>query len=261
MEINLKNKTACVFGGSGGIGKAIAIELSKAGANILLIGRNSLRLNRALDELFKQNGQTHDCVVIDMGRSDDLLSAFKSYPNLKSIDIIINNSGGPPSGPAHLAETDEYIAAFKQHLIAAQTVLKLTVQFMKQNNFGRIINIVSTSVKQPIPGLGVSNTIRGAVANWSKTLSLELAPFGITVNNILPGATKTGRLTEIINNKANKSNSSLEEVEKEMKEVIPIGRFAEPKEIAYTALFLSSDYAAYITGINVPVDGGRTRCL
>jgi len=261
MEINLKNKTACVFGGSSGIGKAIAIELSKAGANIIIIGRNSLRLSQALGELFKKDGQTHDCIVVDMGRPDDLLNAFKSYPNLKSIDIIINNSGGPPAGPAHLAEADEYIAAFKQHLIAAQTVLQLTVQFMKKNKFGRIINIISTSVKQPIRGLGVSNTIRGAVANWSKTLSFELAPFGITVNNILPGATKTGRLVEIINNKANDSHGSLGGVEMEMKKIIPVGRFAEPKEIAYTALFLSSNYAAYINGVNIPVDGGRTGCL
>ena len=188
-------------------------------------------------------------------------TVFKKYYNLNAVDIIINNSGGPASGLAHTADPEEYLLAFNQHLVSAQYVTSLALPIMKKKGFGRVINIISTSVKQPIRGLGVSNTIRGAVANWSKTLSLELGKYGITVNNILPGATNTERLTELIKKTATKNNTSENVVIENMKKTIPIGRFADPEEIAYTVSFLCSDFANYITGINVPVDGGRTACL
>jgi len=261
MEINLKNKTAWVFGGSSGIGRAIGIELSKAGANILLIARNNIQLQKAKEGLCVKKNQEHDVLAIDMLKSDDLLFKLKNYRNLNSVDIIINNSGGPPGGPAHTADIEEYSLAFRQHLLAAQVVSQLGISVMKQKQFGRIINIISTSVKQPIPGLGVSNTIRGAVANWSKTLASEVGRFGITVNNILPGATETDRLSGLVKNMAKKNNMSEEIVAKKMKESIPVGRFAQPEEIAYMATFLCSNYASYINGINIPLDGGRTSCL
>tara|TARA_B100001250_G_scaffold408476_1_gene430955 strand:+ start:1363 stop:2148 length:786 start_codon:yes stop_codon:yes gene_type:complete len=261
MEINLKNKTAWVFGGSKGIGRAIAIELANAGANILLIARGKNGLKKTVEQLCTKLDQKHDFLSIDMGKREDLVNKLESYININRVDIVINNSGGPAGGPAHSAEIDEYLAAFHQHVVSAQSVAKIALTAMKRNRFGRIINIISTSVKQPINGLGVSNTIRGAVASWSKTLASEVGPFGITVNNILPGATNTERLVSLIEKKALQNNCSEDFVAKQMRKSIPLGRFAEPKEIAYMAVFLCSEYAAYINGINIPVDGGRTKSL
>ena len=261
MEINLINKTAWVFGASRGIGKAIAIELANAGANILLLARSSQLLNQTKKSLCTNNNQIHDVLSVDMSNPDSLLKSIKSHHNMHAADIIINNTGGPPSGMAHMAELEEYKSAFFQHVLSAQTVAQVVVPEMKKNGFGRIINIISTSVKQPISGLGVSNTIRGAMGNWSKTMASELGPFGITVNNILPGATETERLSSIIKNSAAKHNLSSNEVSEKMKNSIPAGRFAKPKEIAYAVTFLCSKQASYINGINLPVDGGRTKSL
>ncbi len=261
MEINLKNKTAWVFGGSKGIGQAIAVELANAGANVLLIARGKNSLKKAHEQLSTHLGQKHDFLSIDMANGAELVSKLESYINVNSVDIVINNSGGPDGGLAHSAEIDEYVAAFNQHVLAAQSVAKIALRMMKRNQFGRIINIISTSVKQPINGLGVSNTIRGAVANWSKTLASEVGQFGVTVNNILPGATNTDRLVGLIEKKALQNNCDEDFVAKQMRQNIPVGRFAEPKEIAYMAVFLCSDYASYINGINIPIDGGRTKSL
>ena len=261
MEINLQNKTAWVFGGSKGIGRSIAIQLSKAGANILLIARKKADLQKTLKELCVKKHQEHDYLSIDMGQVELLTRTLKNYRNTHSVDIVINNSGGPAGGPAHTADISEYLSAFNQHILAAQAVTQVALQPMKRKNFGRIINIISTSVKQPIGGLGVSNTIRGAMANWSKTLASEVGSFGVTVNNVLPGATNTERLSGLIENISKKNNSSPEEVVKMMQKSIPLGRFADPNEIAHLVVFLCSEYANYITGINVPVDGGRTRSL
>ena len=261
MEINLKNKTAWVFGGSKGIGRAIAIQLSKSGANILLISRNKTDLIKTKEELDVKRGQNHDFISVDMSNIPLFKKTLQNYINLNSVDIVINNSGGPIGGPAHTAEVDEYLSAFNQHVLSAQIINQLVLPIMKRKHFGRIINIISTSVKQPIEGLGVSNTIRGAMANWSKTLSVELGQFGITVNNILPGATKTERLIQLIQNKASKNSQSTELVADTMKKSIPAGRFADPDEVAYIVVFLCSGFANYINGINIPVDGGRTKSL
>jgi 3-oxoacyl-[acyl-carrier protein] reductase len=261
MEINLKNKTAWVFGGSKGIGLAIAIELANAGANILLIARNKIDLQKAQDKLSVKNGQKHDVLSIDMVDTKGLVEKMRSYVNVNNVDILINNSGGPLGGLAYMADVDEYLAAFNQHVLAAQAVTQIALQSMKRNQFGRVVNIISTSVKQPISGLGVSNTIRGAMANWSKTIASEVGPFGITVNNVLPGATNTQRLVSLISKKASKNNCEEELVIKKMKNEIPVGRFADPEEIAYMVVFLCSNYASYINGINIPIDGGRTKSL
>jgi len=261
MEINLQNKTAWVFGGSKGIGRSIAIQLSKAGANVLLIARKKAGLQKTLKELCVKKNQEHDYLSIDMSQVDSLTRTLKNYRNTHSVDIVINNSGGPAGGAAHTADVSEYLSAFNQHVLAAQAVAQVALQPMKRTGFGRIINIISTSVKQPIGGLGVSNTIRGAVANWSKTLASEVGQFGVTVNNVLPGATNTDRLGGLIENISKKNNSSKEEVVRIMQKSIPLGRFADPNEIAHLVVFLCSDYANYITGINVPVDGGRTKSL
>tara|TARA_B100000902_G_scaffold290848_1_gene277168 strand:+ start:415 stop:1200 length:786 start_codon:yes stop_codon:yes gene_type:complete len=261
MEINLINKTAWVFGGSRGIGKAIALELAQAGANILLLARDSRVLEQTKGLLCTKKNQEHDVLCVDMSRPEALMSSIKSYHNNGRVDIIINNSGGPPGGAAHMASQEEYKEAFFQHVLSAQTVAQIAVPEMKKRGFGRIVNIISTSVKQPIEGLGVSNTIRGAMGNWSKSMASELGPFGITVNNILPGATETERLSSLIDNSAIKHGSSVDVVMQKMKKDIPVGRFAKPAEIAYAVTFLCSDQAQYINGINLPVDGGRTKSL
>ena len=186
---------------------------------------------------------------------------IQDFTGKNRIDILINNTGGPAGGPIAEAKTEDFLNAYQQHLICNHILAQACLVGMKQNGFGRIINIISTSVKQPIRGLGVSNTTRAAVANWAKTLSIEVAPYGITVNNILPGATKTLRLETIAKNKAAKTGVQITEVETEMLHEIPAGRFATPDEIAYAAVFLASPFASYINGINVPVDGGRTACL
>ena len=261
MEINLQNKTAWVFGGSRGIGRAIATKLAEAGANILLIARNRADLLLVKDSLCVKKKQEHDLLVVDMANTKQLGETLRSYYNVSAVDIVINNSGGPKSGPAHTAGIDEYVGAFSQHVLAAQVIASIALPIMKRGGEGRIINIISTSVKQPIGGLGVSNTVRGAMANWSKTVAGEVGGFGVTVNNILPGATKTDRLVEIISKKAEQASGPVELVMKKMKGDIPVGRFGFPEEVAYLAVFLCSKYADYINGINIPVDGGRTKSL
>jgi 3-oxoacyl-[acyl-carrier protein] reductase len=176
-------------------------------------------------------------------------------------DVLVNNSGGPPGGPIVDADAGSFEAAFKAHVLTAQLLVQALLPAMKQQEFGRIVNVISTSVKQPIPGLGVSNTIRGAMAGWSKTLAREVAPYGITVNNILPGFTETDRLANLIEGRSKKSGLSEEEVARGMMALVPAGRFAKPAEVAAAAAFLASPAAGYINGINLPVDGGRLECL
>ena len=175
--------------------------------------------------------------------------------------ILVNNTGGPAGGQAIDAEVNEFTSAFNNHLICNHNLVQCVVEGMKSEGYGRIINIISTSVKQPLPNLGVSNTIRGAVANWAKTLANELGQFNITVNNVLPGATDTVRLKSIIETKAEKTGQSIDSIGEVMANQSPMKRIAKPEEIANAVAFLASPAASYINGINVPVDGGRTSCL
>lgn len=260
MNLNLKNKNALICGSTAGIGKATAIELAALGANITLLARNEEKLKNTLSELSTNNGQNHNYLLADFSKPDSLKEILSDNIN-KNYHILLNNTGGPKGGPIFNANLSEFTAAFSQHLLCNQLLVQAVVAGMKTNNYGRIINIISTSVKQPIEGLGVSNTIRGAVANWSKTLASELGPFGITVNNVLPGATATERLDQIMINIGKKIGKSPEEAREVMKSIIPARRFAKPEEIAYTVAFLASEKAGYINGINLPVDGGRTKSL
>ena len=258
MELNLQNKNALVCGSTQGIGKATAILLAEEGANVTLIARNIDKLKAVLSELKNEN-QCHNYLVADFSKPDELKKVLEKS-NLR-FHILVNNTGGPAGGPIFNAKIEEFENAFTQHLKCNHILVQHLVPFMKTECYGRIINVISTSVKQPLDGLGVSNTIRGAVANWSKTLANELGEFGITVNNVLPGATNTGRLNEIISNKAKKTNSSIEDIETKMKNASPAKRFAKPEEIANAIVFLASEKASFINGINVPVDGGRTKSL
>lgn len=258
MELGLQNKNALVCGSTQGIGKATAISLAKEGVNITLIARNETVLQEVLKELPQNGQQKHGYLVADFSKPDQVKEVVSTN---KSFHILINNTGGPKSGAIINASVEEFSAAFQMHVLVNQILVQAVVPFMKKECFGRIINIISTSVKEPIPGLGVSNTIRNAVANWSKTMAGELAEFGITMNNVLPGFTDTARLDQIIKIKAAGANTSEEKMAQIMKDYVPAKRFAKPEETANAVTFLASDSASYITGVNLPVDGGRTKSL
>ena len=260
MNLDLTGKTALVCGSTQGIGKAIAMELAILGANVVLMARNVGKLQTVLAEL-PNNNQKHHYLTADFSDPSQVKEVIEGFTKHHNIHIVINNTGGPAGGLAVDAAIDEFRHAFNSHLICNQMIVQATVPAMKKEGFGRIINIISTSVKMPLKGLGVSNTIRGAVASWSKTLATELGGFGITVNNVLPGATMTARLQSIITSKAEKMKSSEEEIQAEMLAEIPAKRFALAEEVAQAAAFLASPAAGYINGINIPVDGGRTGCL
>jgi 3-oxoacyl-[acyl-carrier protein] reductase len=259
MPLSLLGKTALVCGSTQGIGRAAAIELAHLGANVVLFSRSEDSLKRVLSELPAAHGMEHTYLAADFSSPYHVGEKVREYlAGGKTIHILVNNTGGPPPGPVSEAKVEEFNAAFAQHLICNHILAQAVIPGMKEAGYGRIINVISTSVKAPIPNLGVSNTIRAAVANWSKTLSLEVARYGITVNNVLPGATSTGRLDSIINNKAGKTQTSKEKIEEELMREIPAGRFGAPEELAYVIAFLASPAASYINGINLPVDGGRT---
>jgi len=261
MNLNLRGKNALVGGSSKGIGRAVAVELALLGANVTLVARNASALSEVLGSLDVSMGQQHNFLVADFADPADLHKKAHSLVDTRPIHILINNTGGPPGGPAAEAAGQAFLQAFNNHLICNHILMQLTTPCMKAEGYGRIINIISTSVKQPIEGLGVSNTIRGAVANWSKTLATELGPYGITVNNVLPGATRTGRLEEIANANAAKSGSTADAVFDNWQKEIPLRRIADPSEVAAAVAFLASPAASYISGINLPVDGGRTKSL
>lgn len=261
MELSLKGKRAIVCGSTQGIGKASAIELALLGAHVTLVSRDENKLKAVVAEMASGPGQKHEYFVADFNIPDQLKIEVEKYVKKEQVHILVNNTGGPPGGPALTASPDEFVRAFSSHLLCNQIMVQAVVPGMKQAGYGRIVNIISTSVKIPIKGLGVSNTIRGAVANWSKTLSVELGPFGITVNNVLPGASMTGRLEAIIRDRAEKQKKTIEEVTKEMVSEIPAGRISSAAEVAAAVAFLSTPAAGYINGINVPVDGGRTGAL
>jgi 3-oxoacyl-[acyl-carrier protein] reductase len=261
MNLDLTGKRAVVCGSTQGIGKASAIELALLGADITLVARNEDKLKQVVAELKKISSKNHVYVVADFENAEDVKIKAHAIAAAYPVHILINNTGGPAPGPAIDASPEAFLKAFSSHLLCNQILAQAFVESMKAARYGRIINVISTSVKIPIKGLGVSNTIRGAVANWSKTLSHELAPFGITVNNVLPGASMTGRLESIISGRAKKAGKSVQEIEQEMVNEIPAGRISEPSEVAAAIAFLASPAAGYINGINVPVDGGRTGSL
>jgi 3-oxoacyl-[acyl-carrier protein] reductase len=262
MNLDLKNKRAIVCGSTQGIGKATALELAQLGTSITLVARNEEKLQEVLQELDSSKGQQHDYLVADFSKPEEVVMQIQVYlQQQQQVHILINNTGGPAGGPITDAKPEEFLNAFNMHLINNHNLAQAVIPFMKKAGYGRIINIISTSVKQPLNGLGVSNTIRGAVASWAKTMANELGQYGITVNNVLPGSTKTGRITSLIESKAEKTGRSQAEIQQEMEAEIPARRFAEPEEVAAAAAFLATPAAAYINGINVPVDGGRTGCL
>lgn len=256
----LKGRVALVGGASRGIGAAIAIELARAGARVVLMARGEKGLNEVKSQM--QDPQTHVTLSFDLANTKELPGVMgRLIANVGPISVLVCNTGGPRPGPLMGADVSEFQSAYDQHVLSSQIMVQKLVPGMKDLHYGRILNVISTSVKIPIPNLGVSNTVRAAVASWAKTLSGELAPFGITVNNLLPGYTQTERLESLKEASAKRANVTVEEMEKDWIKSIPAARFGKPQEIAQAAAFLASPFASYITGINLPVDGGRTGCL
>jgi 3-oxoacyl-[acyl-carrier protein] reductase len=258
MRTDMKGKRVLVCGASQGIGRAAAGEMAALGAEITLLARNSETLDKVRKQL---PGINHQAITLDLSDLGELKAKVQLALQNGAFHVLICNSGGPKSGPILDAEVGEFETAFKQHVLANHLLVKLLVPGMKASGYGRIINILSTSVKQPLPNLGVSNTIRGAVASWAKTLAMELGPHGITVNNILPGYTTTERLQTLAEATAKRIGADVGSIEMDWKQSVPLKRFAEPKEIGEAIAFLASPAASYVNGINLPVDGGRLSTL
>tara|TARA_B000000475_G_scaffold111038_1_gene89892 strand:- start:39 stop:812 length:774 start_codon:yes stop_codon:yes gene_type:complete len=254
--MNFKNKSIVICGGSDGIGKSCAKLFADKGGSTTLIARNKEKLTSVISDLDTSKGQVHKYICADFNNPEKLDIKINKELFSKT-DILINNSGGPQGGLLEKSTLAEFRVSFDRLLLSNQIVTRHAIKEMKKQKYGRIINIISTSVKQVIPGLGVSNTIRGAVAQWGKTLALELGEYGITVNNILPGYTKTERLSELSTAKAKDLNITKEQIEVMWANSTALKRLAEPHEIANTILFLASEESSYITGHNLAVDGGR----
>lgn len=261
MNLSLLNKNALVGGASAGIGRAVATELAAMGANVTLVARTESTLLTALAGLDGSKGQRHGYLVADFDDSQILLTKISELLLKQPIHILVNNTGGPPGGPITGAKPEDFLRAYHNHLICNQLLAQAVLPGMQAAGYGRIINIISTSVKEPLENLGVSNTTRWAVASWAKTWANEVGASGITVNNVLPGYTGTARLREILEKRAAASGQPVEAVETHFKNQVPLRRFAEPAEVAAAVAFLASPAAGYINGINLPVDGGRTRSL
>ncbi|GAA4017064.1 SDR family oxidoreductase [Hymenobacter fastidiosus] len=263
MQPDLSFQRALVGGSTQGIGRAVAEELARLGATVTLLARDEARLRQVAAELPTPQGQQHDFIVADFSAPETLAQQLRTYLTAQpdGFHILVNNTGGPAGGPLLAAPVAAFRAAFEQHLVCNHLLAQAVVPAMQARRYGRIINIISTSVKVPLTNLGVSNTIRGAVANWAKTLANELGGSGITVNNVLPGATLTQRHTSLIDKKAAQTGQSVQDIEAGMLRLIPAGRFGQAAEVAQAVAFLASPAAGYLNGINLPVDGGRTGSL
>lgn len=261
MDLDLNGRHALVCGGSDGIGRAAAHELALLGAQVTVLARRADVLRKVAAALPRERGQVHDHLAVDMSQSDRLRGEVASLVARRPVHILVNNTGGPAGGPASAAETSEYLDAFNRHLVAGQVLLQAVLPGMRAAGWGRIVNVISTSVREPIPGLGVSNTVRAAVAGWSKTIARELAADGITVNNVLPGFTDTARIESLARERAASTGQTVEQVRAQMAGSVPAGRFARPEETGAVIAFLCSPAAAYVTGVSLPVDGGRMQSI
>ena len=261
-----KNCAAVVCGASQGIGKEIAVLLASQGIRVLAVARTESKLKNVVALMKEISDLDHSYFSCDLSQSKELDSLTQHIHSTSSFNILICNSGGPKSGPLIDSPPEAFLEGFKNHVLGNQKLLQsmlpaMKLPAMKSSSWGRVVNILSTSVKAPIPNLGVSNTIRGAVAQWAKTLSLELGPLNITVNNVLPGYTDTERLSALLEAASQRTGQSKEEIKKDWINKVPLKRFASPQEIAFAVGFLCSNNADYISGINLPVDGGRTGSL
>lgn len=258
MKLDLNGHRALVCGASEGIGRAAAMALAAQGAQVTVMARRVQALDEVVSTL---PGADHDRVAVDFDDPAALEGVIRDQVAQRGYTILINNAGGPPGGPIAEARAEDFLAAYHRHLLASHLLAQALLPGMRARGHGRIVNVVSTSVYEPIPGLGVSNTTRAAVAGWAKTLAREVAAQGITVNNVLPGFTRTGRLDSLLRARADKAGVSVEDMERQFLAQVPAGRFAEPEEIADAIAFLASPAAGYITGVSLAVDGGRMHTI
>lgn len=262
MNLDLTDKTALVCGASQGLGLAVATELALLGANIIAASRSDDKLGSVIKQLDTTKGQNHQILVVDLAQPDVVKKTVQSILAKETlIHILVNNAGGPPSGTLLATDTAEIEKFFRMHVISSHILAQSVVPGMVRAGYGRIINIVSTSVKQPINGLGISNLVRSAVASWAKTLANEIGGTGITVNNVLPGYTNTDRLNYLFSKQATDLGLTKEDIFERTVSTIPAKRVGEPSEFGAVVAFLCSPAASYINGINLPVDGGRTASL
>ncbi|OHE83356.1 MAG: short-chain dehydrogenase [Lysobacterales bacterium RIFOXYA1_FULL_69_10] len=261
MDLDLSGKHALVCGASEGIGRAAAHELALLGASVTVLARRAEALQAVVDALPARTGQRHGRITADVSQTDALAGKVGALAAERRVDILVNNTGGPPGGPVASATADAFLQAFTRHLLANQVLTQAVLPGMQAAGWGRIVNVVSTSVREPIQGLGVSNTTRGAVAAWAKTLSREVASQGVTVNNVLPGFTETGRIAQIVGDRARNTGKSEQQVADGMKATVPAARFARPEEVAAAIAFLCSPAAGYINGVSLAVDGGRMQSI
>ncbi len=262
MNLNLTYKTALVCGASQGLGLACAVELALLGAHVIIASRNGDKLKHAIQALDTTKGQQHRYLEMDLSNPDEVKRKMELLlTTVSTIHILVNNAGGPPSGSMLATQPSDLETAFKTHVISSHLLAQLLVPGMQKSGYGRIVNIVSTSVKQPINGLGISNTIRAAVANWAKTLANEIGDQGITINNVLPGFTNTDRLEYLFGKQADAQGVNKQVILERTIASIPAKRLGEPEEFGAVVAFLCSPAAAYVNGVNIPVDGGRTGSL
>lgn len=261
MNLRLEGRVALVCGASQGIGKAIANQLADQGASVIITSRSEDKLKLVTSSLTCKFGQKHDYITCDFSDKQQVEKFIKQVSHIDNIQILINNTGGPDPAPLSSESPDNLENAYFQHVIVSHRLALAVLDSMKANRYGRIINITSIGARQPIDNLGVSNTIRSAVAGWSKTIATEVAPWGITVNNILPGYTATERMERLNQSRAAAQGKTVDEIASSVISGIPAGRFVTPQEIAFLAGFLASETSAMITGTSIPVDGGFLRCL
>ena len=261
MNISLKSKKALVGGSSKGLGNAVAYQLANSGASVTLVSSNEKRLIKTVDDLRDKTGLNHDYLVVDYNNFEEYQKIIKEYLDTNPVDILINNTQGPKGGDVMNVSIEDYQKSFDLLFKSVVFTTMIALENMKKKKWGRIINMASISVKEPLSYLALSNSIRSAVTTWGKTLSNDLGAYNITVNNILTGYFNTERINELNSDKAKKLNIDVEEVYNAMKELIPLKRIGDPKEFSYLVTFLASDNAAYINGANIPIDGGLIKSL
>ncbi|HLW18856.1 MAG TPA: SDR family oxidoreductase [Cyclobacteriaceae bacterium] len=261
MKINLQEHTALIGGATSGLGKAVALQMAASGAQVTLMARNRDKLETLLHELPCDHGQQHDYLVVDFTDFENFRDVIQAFFDGKSIDILVNNTQGPAAGAVLEQDVEDFQQAFDLLFKTYVLTTSLAMEGMKRKKFGRIINVSSMSVKEPLPNMALSNSLRAAVVNWAKTLAAEVAADGITVNNILTGSFNTERLKSLHQKQAEQKGVDLEEWRKQAADKIPMKRFGKPEEYGYLATFLASEYAAYITGTNIPIDGGVLKSI
>ena len=260
MDFQIKNKNAIVCASSQGLGKAAAMELASEGVNIVISSRSEQDLLNVKEEIETSSSVKVISVVADLNKPENIDNLYnKAHSELGPIDILVNNAGGPPPSNFESLNDEDWLKAFNLTMMSSIRLSKLVLPGMKKKNWGRIINISSVSVKTPVPGLFLSNSLRMGVLGWSKALSDEVAPKGITVNSVCPGSTRTSRITKILKSQSESTGRALEEIESVAAAKIPMLRIGEPKELAALIAFLASERASYMTGLAIQVDGGSAR--